>query len=277
MAEYKIGTFAKNLGVTSSLLKHYEKYHLIKSKKNNLNGYRYYCFTQTPTILRIKQLQKLGFTLREIAETLHNCTPKEMNEKLEQKIEDIHSEILKKQLALKEAIQLQASLVQICQEQYEGNWTIEQTPSIYFLPHSNSLDFVDLNDNESEQLKNWMEHFPLTKQAVMVNHKTHDYQYGLAIEQQIAHQLQLDMQYPKPMILNGGKALIYPVICTSFDLYGQKYIERLLEKPLRLLANMGIEVNGPIYIETIIETTVNQKRAVYYQICVPLNLDIINE
>lgn len=270
MAEYKIGTFAKNLGVTTSLLKHYEKYHLITSNKNEINGYRYYGFTQTPTILRIKQLQKLGFTLREIATMLKSCTTEEMSIKIQEKIEDIHTELFEKQLLLKEAEHIQKHLHQINQDQFEGNWTIEETPAMYFLPHSKQLDFVELDETKSEQLKSWIDHFPLTKQATLVSNHTDEYQYGLAIEQQIAHRLNLPMQSSVPIVIEGGKSLIYPVICSSFDEHGKEFVRRLLQKPIALLSRMGIQAKEHAHIETILEITHNQKRVIYYQIYIPL-------
>ena len=51
MKQYRIGDFAKYLGVTPDLLKHYEDVGIIQSRRSE-SGYRYYSFSTTVEPLR---------------------------------------------------------------------------------------------------------------------------------------------------------------------------------------------------------------------------------
>ena len=50
--QYRIGDYAKYLGVTPDFLKHYEQFRIVSSEQKE-NGYRYYPFGQSYKILEL--------------------------------------------------------------------------------------------------------------------------------------------------------------------------------------------------------------------------------
>ena len=70
---YKIGEFAKNLGVSAGFLKHHEKYGLLKPQVAE-SGYRYYEFHQAMLVVQCIRLQNMGFTSKEIADILNHTS-----------------------------------------------------------------------------------------------------------------------------------------------------------------------------------------------------------
>ena len=69
MKQYRIGEYAKYLGVTPDLLKHYEDVGIIQSQRSE-SGYRYYPFHTTTMLIESVRLRNYGLTLREIKEIL---------------------------------------------------------------------------------------------------------------------------------------------------------------------------------------------------------------
>lgn len=58
---YRIGDFAKYLGVTSDFLKHYEEAGLIDVVQR-ASGYRYYPFNQAARVIEYMRLRNYGVT-----------------------------------------------------------------------------------------------------------------------------------------------------------------------------------------------------------------------
>lgn len=81
---YKIGEFAKNLGVSTGFLKHHEKYGLLKPKVAD-SGYRYYEFHQAMLVVQCIRLQNMGFTSKEISDILNHTASADMGALFEQK------------------------------------------------------------------------------------------------------------------------------------------------------------------------------------------------
>lgn len=62
---YRIGDFAKYLGVTSDFLKHYEEAGLIDVVQR-ASGYRYYPFNQAARVIEYMRLRNYGVTVKEM-------------------------------------------------------------------------------------------------------------------------------------------------------------------------------------------------------------------
>lgn len=64
MKRYRIGDFARELGVTPDFLKYCEK-HGYLTPQTELNGYRYYDFASSAPVIEYMKLRNQGFTARE--------------------------------------------------------------------------------------------------------------------------------------------------------------------------------------------------------------------
>ncbi|MEO3679128.1 MerR family transcriptional regulator [Rheinheimera sp. FR7-31] len=67
-----IGKFAKLTGTTPKTIRLYESIGLLPPAKRN-GSYRVYDETYIPTVIQIKQAQKLGFTLNELKAIAKNA------------------------------------------------------------------------------------------------------------------------------------------------------------------------------------------------------------
>ena len=73
MKRYRIGDFARELGVTPDFLKYCEK-HGYLTPQTEPNGYRYYDFTSAAPVIEYMKLRNQGFTAREINEALRESS-----------------------------------------------------------------------------------------------------------------------------------------------------------------------------------------------------------
>ena len=66
----KIGELSKEAGVEVGTVRFYERRKLLKPPARTSSGYRWYVAQDVKVVKGIKQLQELGFTLREIKELI---------------------------------------------------------------------------------------------------------------------------------------------------------------------------------------------------------------
>lgn len=88
-----IGQFAKMVQTSTRTLRFYESIGLITSSKRESNNYRTYDEKQIPEVMRIKELQSLGFTLDEIKTIIkvsHDDFKKQIIRKLEEVDRDLN-------------------------------------------------------------------------------------------------------------------------------------------------------------------------------------------
>lgn len=94
---YQIGEFSYLCETTIKTLRYYDKINLLKPEKiDKFTGYRYYSEEQIITFKKIKELQELNFSLKEIKELLLT----ENNEKLKEKQKELEEEFSKKMAIL---------------------------------------------------------------------------------------------------------------------------------------------------------------------------------
>ncbi len=188
MKEYRIGEFAKYLGVTPDFLKHYEDQGIITPSRSE-SGYRYYPFNTTMQLIECIRLRNYGMTLREIRDilTAHHIGSETVNHRLAENI-----------LHMRKTMVLDTALI----EDYENfliwkepladrqfDWDIRWSREMCFLPHTDKYDFLQ-DPRIYEILKGWMSCIPIVKSA-MKNERSGRITWGLLVEEQMLHRLQL--------------------------------------------------------------------------------------
>ena len=142
MEQYRTGDFAKYLGVTPDLLKHYEDMGIIQSVRSE-SGYRYYPFHTTLYLIESIRLRNYGLTLREIRGILNeNSMDSAQVERLfEEKLEVMRQEITLDQALIED-------YADFCRwkeglEIRHWDWEIRRSRRMYFLPHTDGHAFLD--------------------------------------------------------------------------------------------------------------------------------------
>ncbi len=71
-AQLRIGEVAHLLGISPKAIRHYQKVGLLKEPERSSGGYRLYGASDLLRLLRIRRLQALGLTLRQVGQVLGN-------------------------------------------------------------------------------------------------------------------------------------------------------------------------------------------------------------
>lgn len=180
---YRIGQYAKRMGVTPDFLKYYEQQGILHSRIAE-NGYRYYGFEQSGKILECMRLKNYGFSVREIDELLTSDLDT-VQEKMDLQIQQLERKIAFEQQIVNDHRELSRLL-----ERMGGNrscWSVEWGEEMLFLPHSNRSTFLE-DPKIYEILKDWISQMPLVKSAVEIplcclstQTENRDYRWGMMV------------------------------------------------------------------------------------------------
>ena len=167
MKLYRIGEYAKYLGVTPDLLKHYEELGLLTPERTE-NGYRYYSYKTTILLIESIRLRNYGMTLREIRDIL---TKKQSDNAAMGRRLGINMENLRQEASLDEALAQDYEAFLEWKESLayrDADWVIRWGKPMFFLPHTVHYDFLE-DTRISDLLKDWMSFIPIVKSAMRVD------------------------------------------------------------------------------------------------------------
>lgn len=257
MKQYRIGDFAKYLGVTPDFLKHYEDLGLIHSVRSD-SGYRYYPFHEAMFLIECVRLRNHGLTLREIKEilTLHAVESELVDRRLSENIGHLRQEIL-----LDEAIidVYEAFLEWKAPLQTRSfDWEIRQSRAICFLPHASSYDFIQ-DPRIQELVSTWMSYIPVVKSCMKVQ-ADGQIIWGLAVEENWIKRLGLPVNEVVEHL--PSRKVFYckfraPLMNTADELNTEAH------PAFRLIRSLGLEPSGDYYRVTLMPA--DWKQDIRYQ------------
>lgn len=161
---YRIGDFAKYLGVTPDFLKHYEDNGLVHASRQN-GGYRFFVFQQSARILEFMRLRNCGVHIKDIRSMLSAASEKESIAMLDQRFEEVRKNIEFETAILAEHEQFKKWHAKRLEKPVD--WEIGEVEPHYFLPHTNHQDFID-DDRIYELLKAWSAWMPIVKSGMLL-------------------------------------------------------------------------------------------------------------
>ncbi len=275
MKFYQIGKFASKLGVTHDLLKHYEKYGIIQSKRQGDGGYRYYPYTQVPNILSSKEFQNWGFSLREISTLLKGADVSDYYRILGNRVLQMEQEQTLKHRYLDSAKHLLSQVSQIKEGKFSGSWSIEEQESSYYLPHSSGTDFelIDINEHI---LASWIEHLSITSIATRVYQQHPGSPYnrlsdGFLVSEADAQRFQIPLTDCLIRIPR-RKYLIYHSELPTGSRDLQEVIDSILREPFALIQKHCFSAKGDIYSKTLLKTQEEDRETIYRIVYIPLDI-----
>ena len=186
--EYRIGEFAKYLGVTPDLLKHYEDQGIIQPTRSD-SGYRYYPFNTTMLLIECIRLRNYGMTLREIREILaaHHLDTAAVSSRLAENVEHMKEEILLDEALTADYEEFLAWQAPLSERDFD--WEIRWSKPMAFLPHTDKYDFLQ-DPRIYEILKSWMSYIPIVKSSMKAE-RNGRITWGLLAEERMIRQLKL--------------------------------------------------------------------------------------
>ncbi len=271
MNKYKIGDFSNYLGVTPDLIKHYEKYDIIKGIKNEQTNYRYYSFWQSSNIFLSKMYQNLGFTLREISHILNHAETSEIFTELKTKADILKQTINKETIILEKINEIVQYEDEIKNNSFNGGWEIKTVNPFYFMAHSENCKYSQelINDIPIQQ---WVNLLPITSLCTKINMEDgieEAVYFGMSVSKENAEMFDVNIDEPIERV-ESKKALIYKSKLTAISADPVEIANRLLKDPLELIKKHNFEISGDIYIKTLLIANHECERSVFRIIYIPI-------
>lgn len=267
--QYRIGDYAKYLGVTPDFLKHYEQFRIVSSEPKE-NGYRYYPFSQSYKILESMRLRSYGMPLKDIDVALIDDDADTVMDKLDARILDIERNIRFEQALVQEHKHMRAWYDRMGDK--TEDWHVGESEEMLFLPHTSQKNFLK-DPAIYELLSSWLDHMPMAKSCMRISNPQLD-KYILS---EYAWGLLLSARHAEEFGIPTNSAVIrLPSRKTFFYHFKGKVWPQL--KPQDLLQNglykklnqLGLSPAGDIYMTMYMYTQINTHSLRYGYYAVPI-------
>lgn len=247
---YRIGEYARYMGVTPDFLKHYEQYGLITPRVAE-NGYRYYPFHESSRLLDCLALRGYGTPLKEMREMLLHDDAVAFRQRLDER-----AEALRKQIALQQAVVREHESLSRWMARMEGreeDWHVVELPALLFLPHTDLYTFLD-DPRIYEALSGWTPYMPMVKSCLRITPSDHGpaYCWGLGVREDFAQTYALPMSGAVER-LPARKAFVLDY-CGWQVSPGESPLKTHYERFLSRMETLRLRPAGDVYLTVLFHT-----------------------
>ena len=244
--KYKIGDVARILGVSTDILRYYERKGVVTPEKDEHNDYRYYDSWHINFLMDCLWFKNYGFSIEQIADMVRIPTVGELEGLFLGKEEEIRAQIRRLQLLLRRSEEHRAELAMIDRLLYKCE--IAQSPAfVRFIDRIGQNYMTDSVTNEAA--KQWLtalpfnhRYFEMPGEAIMPGQEE-DYRWGYSLSEEYVKEL--DFPIVPPMICFPSRRCIHTVFKNTGGKGG--FSPSLLEYTLDYARRHGIAVYGPIH------------------------------
>lgn len=243
---YKIGDVARILGVSTDILRYYERKGVVTPEKDENNDYRYYDAWHINFLMDCLWFKNFGFSIEQIADMVHSPNAGELAGLFERKEDELRAQIRRAELLLRRSAQHRADLETIDRLLYKCE--ISESPALVrFIDRIGRNYMTDAVTNETA--KRWLEalpfnhrYFEMPGDALMPGVEE-DYRWGYCLSEEYVAELGFEVR--PPMIRLPSRRSIHTVFKNSGGKDG--FSPSLLQYTLDFARENGIAVFGPIH------------------------------
>ncbi len=259
MKQYRIGEYAKYLGVTPDFLKYYEQMGIIRSERSE-SGYRFYSFHTTLDLIESVRLRNYGLTLRQIRDVLNGQSTgnAEMEALFEQNLDRLQQEIL-----LDEALTEDYRNFLEWKEPLEDSseyWEIRRSRPMLFLPHTDDYDFLH-DERIYELLNTWMSYIPIVKSSMKAE-PDGNVTWGFLADEGMSGRLRLPINSVVEHI--PAQRVFYYKFRTGLLRMSEEHADNPEHPAFRTLRSLGLEPEGSYFRTALMPADWTQRRNVKY-------------
>jgi DNA-binding transcriptional MerR regulator len=179
---YRIGDFARFMGVSPDFLKLYEEAGLLRVEQRR-SGYRYYPFHDSARVLEYMKLRNYGVRIRDMEALLLDEEDNVLGE-LDRKADEMRRSVERTEILIDAHDRFRRWAE--ARRRRPIDWEIKELEPAFFLFHSNSQDFID-DDRIYEIVRDWSSWLPAVKSAMYVTSIASDADraanWGLAVSE----------------------------------------------------------------------------------------------
>ncbi len=274
---YKIGEFAKNLGVSAGFLKHHEKHGLLRPQVAG-SGYRYYEFHQAMQVVQCLRMQSMGFTSKEISDILNHTAsvdiPSLFKEKRDMIVRQYH---LYKEM-LRYLDRLSDEEASALEKEGAEEWSILRPRAFYYMENASEGRFIG-NEEQYEAALKWNAYMPMVETCARFTcldpspclESIGQWDMGLRIDRDVAERLDIFLNKAVRLV-EPKKCLVYYVREERKRNLGDPKSARglILERPLDICRRHGFHMAGDIYSVQLFCSTAQDKNHMQEMVMIPV-------
>lgn len=187
---YKVGELAELFGISPQTIHHYEKLGLIKPKRDDVNGYRYFDEYDFQKLGTIKKLRNAGFPLKDSTSVYHRQNEQEVYFQYKQRRKEVMEEI-ERQLQLVAQLDFYIDKLDDLNSD-KDSFKVCEMGSFYRYNVTNKKEKIILTKKMIEESTEWYQNLFFTTTSIMFNLKAEEfesYSVGIIAEKKVFNKL----------------------------------------------------------------------------------------
>ena len=194
--QYKIGDVARILGISTDLLRYYEKKGVVTPTKDKGNDYRYYDAWDINFLIDCLWYKSFGFGIPQIAYMVADCYHGDLVSVLEEKRGELMESIHRQELLLRRISQHCEQVVRV--RDMIGTCAVAPCPEV--VCYLNRYDTAYDNSAEMQRLsKQWLSYMPFTQryfEMPLGPGGAHKYAWGFSLEPEYVEEFSVPVRPP---------------------------------------------------------------------------------
>lgn len=265
---YKIGDVANLLGISPEAIRNYEREGLIKPKKDEDSGYRYFNSWDMHILINTRQYRQFYYSIADIYEIFSEDESEILNTVNKQ--EDIIQDIIFKNMILLRYLRKSKEVLREALD-YIDKFKLVQSPGVYRIDIQNGYNLLP-DKNVIEIARSWIEMSPFYYSSAQfseddIKDKVNRFSFGLCFEKEYfdLHHMKdnIYMKYAEP------KHCLYTVFLSSTDeVLG---LEKL-ESAFIYMKAKGLKHKGDIFTRVLFTKKVEDKYINYHEAFIPIEI-----
>ncbi len=196
--QYKIGDVARILGISTDLLRYYEKKGVVTPTKDKQNDYRYYDAWDINFLIDCLWYKNFGFGIPQIAYMVSDCYYGDLLDMLGEKKDELEDLIHHQELLLRRINQHLEQVKRV--KETMGKINIEPCPEVVCYLNRYDTDY-DNSDEMQKLSKQWLSYMPFLQRYFEMptepeDQHAHHYSWGFSLEMDYVDEFSVPIQSP---------------------------------------------------------------------------------
>jgi len=265
--QYKIGDVARILGISTDLLRYYEKKGVVTPTKDKQNDYRYYDAWDINFLIDCLWFKNFGFSIPQVAYMVTDCCYMDLVPLLEEKRDDLSESIHRQELLLHRLNQHLEQVLRV--KNSMGTCEITACPEI--ICYLNRYDTDYDNSPAMHQLsKQWLDLMPFLQRYFEMpidpdSPYPEHYAWGFSLEMEYVDELSVLMK--PPVMHHPSVECIHSTFKSSGkNAFSPKHIRYLFD----YAAQHGYTVSGDVRGNLVCSILENGLNTGYFEVWLPV-------
>ena len=239
---YKIGDVSRILGISTDLLRYYEKKGVVKPQKDQSNDYRYYDTWDINFLIDCLWYKRLGFGIPQVAYMVTECYHGDLMSLLDEKSDQLEGELRRQEMLLRRLREYRDTVERV--KALMGETEIAMSPEriCYLNRFNNSYDNRPVMQKLSRQ---WLEYMPFCQRYFEIPEDGllgdgDDFAWGFSLTADYAEELNVPVKPPVKK-LESRKCLHSAFRSSGRNAFTPRHLEYLRD----YAGEHGLKVAGP--------------------------------